>query len=326
MVTERLGILAPFCRVRLSISTQSSNSRTELVRETCRSTRHVAGEVVIWALAASTILRYQVKGPQLKVWAYVCNTIGVVTPIATIATSLTLSVLGGIAYSNAVGTYDKLNAFFIEESLTWSSTNLTNHFVPPPNDLVQDFEANLGKIKRWWRVSFLFQGIVGATLTVALVVVAVMYLFSLRKSIVKLGQTLGTDSLVGREGSRQHLKTTWTVSTRLRAHDGIETDPTILCLTDARDRLVDCDPRFSLCFRPRSLHLPSSLLLPISYNSHRASLRALLPLLDPSSHLRNRPPLQCGDRALFLEGRREELEDDLCTEMDDVEAKRGSEV
>lgn len=216
MVTERLGLLASFRWVStLCFSSHLLQHRGLILSFQFRSTRHIAGEIIIWALAASTILRCQVKGPQLKVWAYVCNTIGVVTPIVTIATSLTLSVLGGIAYSNAVGTYDKLNAFFIEESLTWSSTNLTNHFVPPPDDLVQGFEANLGRIRRWWRISFLFQGIVGATLTVALVVVAVMYLFSLRKSIVKMGQTLGTDSLVGSEGSRQHIKTTWTVSTSL---------------------------------------------------------------------------------------------------------------
>ncbi|GAA6013457.1 hypothetical protein JCM11491_006089 [Sporobolomyces phaffii] len=175
------------------------------------STRHLIAEAVIWSLTASTVIRSQLKGPQLKFWSYTCNTIGIVTPLATVIAALVLSILGGIKYSNAVGAYDKLNAFFIEESLTWSPTNLTNRFVPPPGTLIRKFESNLEGIERWWKLSFLFSGIVGSVLTAAVVVVSVLYLFSLRKNVVKMGQTLEPTAHARAEGSRPHLVTTWTL-------------------------------------------------------------------------------------------------------------------
>ncbi|GAA5989034.1 hypothetical protein JCM5350_003634 [Sporobolomyces pararoseus] len=175
------------------------------------STRHVIAEIVIWTLTASTIIRNQIKGSQLKFWSYMCNIIGIATPLLTIIAALVLAVLGGIRYSTAVGAYDKLNAFFIEESLTWSSTNLTNRFIPPPRELVDNFETNLEGIEKWWRMSFLFSGIIGAVLTAAVIVVAVLYLFSLRKNVVKMGQTLDAPAVTRAEVSQPQLKTTWTI-------------------------------------------------------------------------------------------------------------------
>ncbi|GAA5880208.1 hypothetical protein JCM16303_001252 [Sporobolomyces ruberrimus] len=177
------------------------------------STRHLIAETVIWSLMASTIVRNQLVGPQLKFWSYACNLLGMLTPILTIIAAVTLAVLGGIKYSTAVGAYDKLNAFFIEESLTWSPTNLTNRFVPPPGDLVKNFDQNLGGIERWWKMSFLFSGILGATLTAAAIVISVLYLFSLRKNVVKMGQTLDPTATARTESVPQkaHLKTTWTM-------------------------------------------------------------------------------------------------------------------
>ncbi|GAA5966529.1 hypothetical protein JCM3765_000946 [Sporobolomyces pararoseus] len=175
------------------------------------STRHVIAEIVIWSLTASTIIRNQIKGSQLKFWSYVCNIVGIATPLLTIIAALTLAILGGVRYSTAVGAYDKLNAFFIEESLTWSPTNLTNRFIPPPKELVENFETNLEGIEKWWRMSFLFSGIVGAALTAAVIVVAVLYLFSLRKNVVKMGQTLDAPAVTRAEISQPQLKTTWTM-------------------------------------------------------------------------------------------------------------------
>lgn len=178
-----------------------------------RSTRHLIAETVIWSLAGATIVRSQLKGAPLKFWSYACNVVGIVTVLATAISALVLAILGGVKYSTAVGAYDKLNAFFIEESLTWSPSNLTNRFVPPPGELIGNFATNVDGIERWWRTSFLSSSIQGAIITAGLVVVSVLYLFSLRRNVVKMSQTLdAAGSVRVVEGQQTHLRTTWTVS------------------------------------------------------------------------------------------------------------------
>jgi len=273
---------------------------------------------VIWSLTASTIIRNQIKGSELRFWSYVCNFVGIATPILTIIASLTLAILGGIKYSTAVGAYDKLNAFFIDESLIWSPTNLTNRFYPPSRELVDNFEANLEGIEKWWRMSFLFSGILGAALTAAVIVVAVLYLFSLRKNVVKMGQTLDTTAYARAEGSQPHLKSTWTVSSfsllpRAAALIvSLESTDVTRSTRNGHSLLVDDS-------RSRILRLSPTFLVPLSHDFRRNPLHSTLPLIDTRSRIRNRHTLQCFNRTLFFERCRERVEDCFRSEMDDAE-------
>lgn len=173
-------------------------------------------ETVVWSLTSSYLVDLASKGSNIDSRAYLCNVVGILSPLVVLVFTLVYSVLGGKAYSDAIKSFDKLDAILLGSGADWTrEDDITSSPAPPPL-LLTAFELQLERIESTWRANFLLQAITGTLLLLVLAAVAKPYLYGLHKS-VKEANTVLSSSNNGQGRHSEKLRSAWLVSSQSSA-------------------------------------------------------------------------------------------------------------
>ncbi|BGP15754.1 hypothetical protein JCM10213_007951 [Rhodosporidiobolus nylandii] len=156
-------------------------------------TAWIGGHTAAWSLLSSFILHLHATGsnvatPRLAVLA---NLVGFVAPVIYIAVLLPIGVLGGLHYHRALGFFSEIHDLLLLNASKWkagdkfSLINLASAF-----PLLGDLQTEVDAFLKFFRATFIFHAVTSAVLVAYLVVIAFLYLSSLRKTLKQTSHDL----------------------------------------------------------------------------------------------------------------------------------------